>query len=406
MNAEIVSKHPVARAVISGTAPRAARMAAARGMMPLPQTDLLEVLVVLALENDAELSAAARETFVSQETGILLDVVNSNDVAPHVLGFLAENISLDRRLTEAVFAHTKTPDEVIAKLAANLNDGGLLELLTINQQRLIRTPAILDAILANPARTAEAERRAKETRTEFFEKSRGAQQIATELRARGQEAAAEFIEQAEFAENLVEVKTEGQLSVDDAIFLAQHIEVPDSEIDDSWLAFELIEEIYQETEEQRHALAEKIISESMLDGDVAPERLALIRRIMLMPIKDRVKLAMKGDRESRTVLIRDPNKIVAKAVLANARITEQEVEKIASMRTVPDEVLRSIGMNRTWTRNYAIIHNLARNPRTPLPTAMTILLRIQTKDLKAISGNRNVSEPVRKQAVRLLATRK
>jgi hypothetical protein len=97
---------------------------------------------------------------------------------------------------------------------------------------------------------------------------------------------------------------------------------------------------------------------------------------------------------------------VSAGVLANPRITENEVEKIAAMRTVPDEILRTIGINRTWARNYLIIHNLARNPRTPMATAMNILTRIQTKDLKAISTNRNVSEAIRKQAFRLLATRK
>jgi hypothetical protein len=97
---------------------------------------------------------------------------------------------------------------------------------------------------------------------------------------------------------------------------------------------------------------------------------------------------------------------VAQAVLANNRITDQEVEKISSMRTVPEDVLRTIGNNRNWARVYSIIHNLARNPRTPLPTAMTILMRLQTKDLKGISANRNISEAIRKQALRLLSTRK
>ncbi|HZH34408.1 MAG TPA: hypothetical protein VEX64_06175, partial [Pyrinomonadaceae bacterium] len=296
--------------------------------------------------------------------------------------------------------------DAIARLAQNTTDGSLLELVIVNQNRLIRSPAILDAILDNPTRTPDAQRRAQEIRREFFEKERGAKQIADELRAKGNTAAAEFLEQAEFVADLAEDGTEGKLSLEDAILLASHIEVPDSEVDDSWLAFELIEELYEETEEQRRALAEKIISESVIDGDVAPERIALIRRILMMPIKDRVKLANKGDREARNVLIRDPNKIVAQAVLANNRITDQEVEKISSMRTVPEDVLRTIGNNRNWARVYSIIHNLARNPRTPLPTAMTILMRLQTKDLKGISANRNISEAIRKQALRLLSTRK
>jgi hypothetical protein len=81
------------------------------------------------------------------------------------------------------------------------------------------------------------------------------------------------------------------------------------------------------------------------------------------------------------------------------------VENIASMRTVSDEVLRIIAMNRAWARSYPITLNLARNPRTPIPTAINILPRIHSKDLQHISQNRNVSEAVRRQAQRLVSTR-
>jgi hypothetical protein len=126
---------------------------------------------------------------------------------------------------------------------------------------------------------------------------------------------------------------------------------------------------------------------------------------MFMNTKDRMKLAMKGDREARGILIRDSNKIVCSAVVKNPRITEQEVENIAAMRTVADEVLRLIAMNRTWARSYTIIHNLAKNSRTPIPTVMNLLPRIRTKDLQSLSQNRNVSEAVRRQAYRLQQTR-
>ena len=118
-----------------------------------------------------------------------------------------------------------------------------------------------------------------------------------------------------------------------------------------------------------------------------------------------MKLAMKGDREARSILIRDSNRVVATAVIKNPRVTDQEVEGIAAMRTVADEVLRLIAMNRAWARSYAIIHNLVRNPRTPLPTVISTLPRIRTKDLKHLSQNRNVSEAARRQALRLSGAR-
>jgi hypothetical protein len=149
------------------------------------------------------------------------------------------------------------------------------------------------------------------------------------------------------------------------------------------------------------------VESERLEGneDVSSERISLIRQLMFMNVKDRMKLAMKGDREARGILIRDSNKIVSTAVMNNPRLTEQEVENIASMRSVSDEVLRTIALNRSWARSYSIIHNLARNPRTPLPTAMGILPRIRTKDLHHLAQNRNVSDNVRRQAMRLAQTR-
>jgi hypothetical protein len=114
---------------------------------------------------------------------------------------------------------------------------------------------------------------------------------------------------------------------------------------------------------------------------------------------------MKGDREARNILIRDPNRIVAQAVMTNPRITEQEVEKIAAMRTVTEDILRQIASSRQWSRSYSIVHNLARNPRTPIHNVLNSLSRLQLKDLNALSKNRNVSDAVRRQALRLSQAR-
>ena len=375
-------------------------MAAARGLLPLDQADMLEALVALRASDNPVIAKAADETLAAQEPDTLLGVAAAVETAPAVLGYLAARPDLGRAVHEAVTLNALTPDEAIALLAGTTSDGELLELITVNQQRLIRAPAIIEAVISNPARTPEAERRVRETRREFFEKERGAQQIAEELRARGQTAAAEFMEAAETA-------TDTQaFTVDDAWLIAAHIEVSDDEIDDSWLALERIEEFLEETHEQRMANVERIINDTRNEGkEVQPERLSLIRRVMMMTVKDRLKLGMKGDREARSILIRDSNRVVAMAVIHNPRITDQEIEGISAMRTVSDEVLRAISMNRAWARSYPIILNLARNPRTPIASAINILPRIHTKDLQQISQNRNVSEAVRRQAFRLAATR-
>jgi len=394
------STNPVVQAIISGSAPQPARLAAARGMLPLQQHELLEILVALADGNDAEIATAAKETLKSETEEDLLIAASADDTPASVLAYLATQPGATAKLYEAAILNAKTPDAALAKLAAATSNGPLLELIAINQQRLVRAPEIIEAILANPARTGEAERRARETRKEFFEKERGARQIADELRARGQTAAAEFFETAELT------TAGGDLSLDDAWLIAQHIEVSDDDLDDSWLPAERYADLIAETPEQSAANAQRVLEQERLEtGEVTAERVSLIRRIMFMNTKDRMKLAMKGDREARSILVRDANKVVCSAVVNNPRITEQEIENIAAMRTVSAEVLRLIAMNRSWARNYPIIHNLARNPRTPIPTVMTILLRIRTKDLNGISQNRNVSETVRRQATRLAQAR-
>ena len=196
------------------------------------------------------------------------------------------------------------------------------------------------------------------------------------------------------------------MSLDDAWLIAKHIEVSDADLDDAWLPAERYDELVSESAAEAAANAQRVLeSERLEKGEVNAERVSLIRRIMFMNTKDRMKLAMKGDREARSILIRDSNKVVCSAVVNNPRITEQEIENIASMRTVSDEVLRIIAMNRSWARSYSIIHNLARNPKTPIPTVMNIMNRIRTKDLQNLAQNRNVSEAVRRQAYRLTGAR-
>ena len=400
MSANTSSTNPVVQAIAAGTAPQTARLMAARGMLPLAAEELLEVLVFLRADENQEIVAAANETLDEQPVETFVAVASAKETSPAVLSYLATRADAQKEVGEAVTLNAATPDEAIARLAAATSDGSLLELISVNQQRLIRAPEIIEALLANPARTGDAERRARETKREFFEKERGAQQIADEMRARGMSAAAEFVESAE------SIGTDSGLTYDDAWLLAQHIEVSDADIDDSWLPLERFEEFFSETEEQRAANLERVLAEASAEGgEVAPERISLIRRVMLMSVKDRVKLAMKGDREARAILIRDSNKVVSAGVINNPRITDKEVEGISAMRTVSDEVLRLIALNRSWARNYPVIHNLARNPRTPIDTALNVLMRLQTKDLQNISQNRNVSDAVRRQAQRLAQTR-
>lgn len=392
--------NPVVEAVIKGTAPHPARLAAARGLLPLSQSELLEVLVALRKSDEAELAEAADATLSSQEPDDLLLAAKDESTVSSVLEYFAKNSALSQDIHEAIVLNTRTPDGAIVELAATTSSASLLEFIALNQSRLINAPGIIDAVLQNPSRSPEAERRVRETRKEFFEKERGAQQVAEELRARGNNAAAEFFETAELD------TTSGELSFDDLLLIAQHIEVVDADIDDSWLPAERYVELQSERSEEHLAAVNRVLEHERLEsGDMSPERVSLIRKIMFMNARDRMKLAMKGDREARGILVRDPNRVVCAAVINNPRVTDQEVENISAMRTVSDEVLRLIALNRSWARSYPIIHNLVRNPRCPIPTVVGILPRIRTKDLQNLSQNRNVSDAVRRQALRLTQAR-
>ncbi len=402
MSAEITSSNPVVKAMIDGSAPRPAQVAASRGILPLPQADMLEILVAFQSGNDSELKENAKQALSSQNTEDLEITLRSTDVAPSVLAYFVGQNDMPAGIHETLLSNLRTPADSIASFAATTQNGSLLELISFNQQLLIQNPAIIEALLTNPSRSPESERRAAEIKREFFEKERGAAQIANELRAQGNVAAAEFLEQAEFTSDL----SRSGLSIEDAILLAGHIEVPDHETDDSWLSLEYIEEIYEETEEQRKAAVDKILGELRNEEEEIPgERISMINRVMKMGVKDRVKLAMKGDREARNILIRDPNKLVSSAVVNNPRISEQEVEMVASMRSIAEDILRQIAVNRQWARSYNVMHSLVRNPRTPIANAITIMSRLQLRDLANLSKNRNVSDAVRRHADRLVQAR-
>ena len=153
MSSEITSTNPVVAAIITGKAPQPARLAAARGMLPLQQNDLLEVLVALAGSDDEQIAAAANETLQAETPDNLLLAAKAPDTSPNVLAYLATHSGAANDVHEAAILNNQTPDDAIAKLAAATSNGSLLELIAINQQRLVRFPQIIDAILANPARS-------------------------------------------------------------------------------------------------------------------------------------------------------------------------------------------------------------------------------------------------------------
>jgi hypothetical protein len=121
-----------------------------------------------------------------------------------------------------------------------------------------------------------------------------------------------------------------------------------------------------------------------------------------LPIKKKIKFASKGTREQRAQLIRDPNKLVAAAVLSSPKLTDAEVEAFAKMQNVTEEVLRVIGTNRVWLKNYGVVLGLVKNAKTPRAISMQLLQRVNERDIKMLAVDRNVPEVLRLTARKML----
>jgi hypothetical protein len=132
------------------------------------------------------------------------------------------------------------------------------------------------------------------------------------------------------------------------------------------------------------------------------QRGSALQKINRLDIKGRIQLAMKGSKEERSILIRDGTKVVALAVLESPKITDSEVEKFANQKNVLETVLRGIALKRRFIKQYAIMRNLTFNPRTPIDVSLALIKHLLTPDLRNLSGNKEVSDTVRKMATRML----
>lgn len=132
------------------------------------------------------------------------------------------------------------------------------------------------------------------------------------------------------------------------------------------------------------------------------EKSADTKLISALPILDKMKLAMKGTREQRAVLVRDPNKLVSSAVLSSPKLTDSEVESFTKMGNVSEEVLRVIGTNRSWLKNYGVMLGLVRNAKTPIAISMQLIQRLNERDQKMLAVDRNIPEALRLMARKLI----
>jgi len=135
------------------------------------------------------------------------------------------------------------------------------------------------------------------------------------------------------------------------------------------------------------------------------ERISIATQVARLTVPGKVELAVKGNREVRRILSRDASSMVARAVIASPKLTEDDIVSYAASSLTHEEVLRFIADSRQWTANRQVVNALVLNPRTPPPAAIRFLKSYQTSELRSLTQNRSLSAAVRQEARRLLAQR-
>lgn len=332
--------------VESGSYPREVVLTIARGFLPLEQEDLVSVLAHLATLEDEEISGTARVSLSEVPSRVVLAVAGSEAAPVEHLERLMR-ASSDNTVLEALIRNRTVPDAAVAELAQRA-EPSLQDAIVINHSRILRAPEILDALLANPKLSPDVNRRVLETREEFFDKKARARQLEP-----GDDPELENVPLDEIAD-LLEKAEQPQPST-------PSLEIPEADLAD-------------------------------------PERTTIWQRLLTMSISEKVKLAFKGDKTVRMILVRDRNKLICSATMRNPRMTDTEVEAIAGMRNVDEEVLRLVGMRREWMAKYPIVLALIRNPKAPLALVLPLINRLTLRDLKTLKDDKGVAEVVRTTA--------
>ena len=175
------------------------------------------------------------------------------------------------------------------------------------------------------------------------------------------------------------------------------------------LEVDLLDLLIQEMETETPPTVEELEAAfSDAEGAVAgdeQEKGGLVSKIARMKVAQRVKLALLGTREERSILIRDTSRVVFRAVLGSPKLSDAEAEGFAGLKNVSQEVLRMVSMSRKFMKNYVVVRNLANNPRTPIDVSLPLLNRLLPNDLRAVSSSRDVPETLRKMAKKLIQSR-
>jgi hypothetical protein len=298
----------------------------------------------------------AAESLLAVSPAELVNVLKEQSLPPEALAFFGEHAESDD-LRQAIVRNATTPDETIRLMVPRLTETNL-EFIVVNQTRLLRHPAIIDALEANENLNADQQRRLKELKHDF--------KIGVVPEPKPAPAPA------------------APPKLDLGRGPAEEEEPPPKSREEAEALYGLrdgaTEEMTKEEEEERKSLFEQIFT---------------------MTAGQKMMLALKGERQARMMLIRDRNRAVWAAVLASPQMNEADAEAIVQMRNVAPDVLREVGKKREWTKRYKVAHELVKNPKTPPEVSSQLLTRLAMRDLKSLTKDKNVPEMIRRQADKL-----
>jgi hypothetical protein len=350
------SSNPLVQQFRQGGIPRDLRVLAAQGALPLGPADLVELLYHLLSDPEPDIQQAATTTLTEFPAAEMIPILKDRETPPAVLSWGLAHRE-EKELREVVLQNVSLPDEAVEAIVASLPEA-LAELVVINQVRLLRRTSLLEALEGNPQLSNDQKRRLRELRETF---------------RIGEEAAP-----------------------------PPPVPPPAPPAADEVLPPLMPEEVVETTTfTEAEAMVRYLSEEERNQG----EKVSVLQRVYRLNTADKVITALKGSREERAILVRDPNRIVSTAVLGSPRLTEAEVESFASMKNVSDTVLRAIGTNKDWTKRYGVISGLVRNPRTPLSISLGMVSRLNPRDIKTIAVDRNVPEVIRRQAQKFIKGR-
>ncbi len=335
----------ILKAIRAGDAPREVRVSAAKGLLPLESSGMVEVLYRLSRDEDEEIRSASTASIAGLPDTILEAALFDETWPPELLLFYARSCGGRPGPLEAVILNPSSPDSAVLELARTV-PADLMELIVINQVRILRKPGILEALLENPALNAHIRGRVNELKFDFFEKKDRPVPVAE---------------------------------------LTQELEVPDLPVE---LVAPPVPAVTAGTEE---------------DADGPEKKETLFAKLTRLDITGKIRLAKMGSREERMQLVKSPNRLICTAAVRSPKITDSEVDSIAQLRNVHEEVLRYVANKREWTRRYSLVVNLVQNPRTPIAVSLGFLNRLTPLDLRIISRNRDIPEVIRTTGKRKLA---